>query len=154
MTANDNSIRATIASNPVCSEETLVAINLLVGGETHFLVTPGNDRTLVVEFPSTQVGFKWCQHMNRTVFPNENGIYVGEEDDSAAQELGLFFRFPESFYHLICYVSEGKVFFNQSANTWAATEEMNREGRFEIGYEREQFVVWMQRQISRLENGW
>lgn len=151
MTASQ-AIRGTISGGgSPCSEETLAALNCLVGNKAHFLLNDTN--ALVVVYPNETECALWCNHMNVQLFPNEKGYAVRMEEDSAAQALGLAFRFPESFYHLISYIADGKVFYNQPKNKWHVTEEMQTEGQWEIGHEREQFEAWMQRQIARIENG-
>lgn len=57
MTAANNAIRGTIGPIIVCTEETLAALNHLVGGEAHFLVTGKDHRKLVVEFRNAVVAY-------------------------------------------------------------------------------------------------
>lgn len=84
------------------------------------------------------------------VFPYKMGVMIGLEEDSAARALGVFYRLPETFYHLSIYIAHGKIFFNPIEGTWDATEP-DRVGRFERGHEREKFLDWVRRQVARLE---
>lgn len=90
----------------------------------------------------------------RNGFPRRERLLHRLGCDSVVQALGYAFRLPDSLYHFLSYIGEGDVFFIQSENQWAVKEKWNREGVWELGYGREQFTVWMQRQISRLENAW
>lgn len=86
------------------------------------------------------------------VFPNERGFEVGLPRDSAVKALGDFYRFPESFFILVSYISNGMIFYHEQEERWDITERMNIQGNFEYNHGREWFETWMRRQFSRLGN--
>ena len=77
---------------------------------------------------------------------------VGSDEDSAAQAVGLLFRFPEDFWHLIKYIAEGTVSYSQQVNGWTVSEDLvTRVGQWECHeVRREPFTEWMGRKIASL----
>ena len=127
---------------------TLRELNRLVGLKAHFSYDDTN--CLVVDFPSLVDGKSWCNFMNVYVFPMEQGVVLGRDEDSAVQQMGVFFRFPVNFWHVATYIGEGTCFYRDGE--WDCLPKMKRVGQFDLRHGREQFMEWFKRQIATLES--
>lgn len=107
-------ICGTISDQANCSEESLAALNCCFGGEAIFVVTP--EEKLVVEYSDAATCVHWCQRMNTELFRGERGVYFGDEENSAAKTCGIFYRLPETFWHIIKYIADGQVFYASMTN--------------------------------------
>jgi hypothetical protein len=141
-------LRGTIGGKYNGSPESLVALNDLVGHNATF--RQAEDQSLVIEFPDVATARSWVLCMNMCVFPGQAAAMMGKESDSLTLAYHSF-RLPMSFYHLAMYITDAQVFYDHVGEQWELAPGMEKTGMFEPpGYEREEFSVFIRRQISRL----
>jgi hypothetical protein len=142
-------LRGTIGGKYNGSPETLVALNDLVGPNATFC--QAEDQSLVIEFSDVATARSWVWCMNLFVFPGQRAVTtMGEESDSLALAYSLF-RLPMNFYHLAMYITDAQVFYVPDSEQWELAPGMEKTGMFEPpGYEREEFLVFIRRQIACL----
>lgn len=137
------------------TEETIGALNQLAGSGfcARFVLTPirnSTNKNLSMKFSSVKQAYNWCHILNKKAFPHQWGRCMGANGDPIVKELDLEFRFPNEFFHIVMYVSEGSIFHKDGQ--WQVSPAMDRNGYWETGYKREPFKTWMFRQFLRLEH--
>ena len=88
--------------------------------------------------------------MNLLVFPNQRGSHPFVREGAGARTVGLVFRLPEEFDHVIRYIGEGRIYHQEGAWKFRGQKQT---GRWELGWGTEPFQTWMERQFARLRQG-
>ena len=70
----------------------------------------------IIQFNDMDRCYEWMER-NTLIFPKENYLMIGNETDSLVKAYH-FFRIPESIYHLLLYIGEGKCYYDGENNDW------------------------------------
>lgn len=139
--------------------ETLVALNQTTGPKVEFYVptaaasTTTTEKKLWVKFPTAADCRAWCNDMNLSIFPKQVGVVLFLRMGAQAQELGPVLRLPMEFDHLVRYILEGTVFYDGQGDPKWKFRDQKPIGHWEVGYGREPFQTWIDRQFERLVRG-